>query len=234
MIITISIQKGGQGKTTTTHNIGFTLNKLGYTVLLVDFDSQQSLSTVCDSSSENTLVELAPNIDLLAFSQELAEQERNIKADYLKTVLGQIQSNYDYILIDTPPSLNNLTVAALTVADYVLIPAQANILSLKAIGQLTNTIKAIKGKTNKKLKVAGIMLNCYDGRRKLTGEVLSYLEEQAEVLGCNVFIGHVRNSATVEKGQAYGKSVIDFDKRSAVAQDYIDITKELLEVVNNG
>ncbi|MBA7490822.1 Chromosome partitioning protein ParA [subsurface metagenome] len=193
-IITVTNQKGGTGKTSITMNLGVALALTGKKILLIDLDPQANLTySFGINDPKNTIVEVLQGkqtiqtilvkregIDIAPSSPLLADLEVSIinkigreqlLSDRLKGLKG-----YDYIFIDSPPSLSILTINALTTASEVLIPLQMEILSFQGLTQLLKTINKVKNILNKKLKINGIVVSMYNGRRKLSSEILSEIK----------------------------------------------------------
>ena len=140
-----------------------------------------------------------------------------------------MRSEYDFIIIDAPPSLSILTINAITAADSLIITAQADIYSLQGIGQLYSTIRAIQRTTNKGLKIAGILLTRYNGRAILTRDLTDIAEQTASQLNTKIFNAKIREGIAVKEAQASGQSVLTYSPRSNPARDYSDFIEELLK-----
>jgi chromosome partitioning protein len=240
-IVAIINQKGGTGKTTTTINLGSALSKQGKKVLLIDLDPQSNLSyslavTNPDSSLadvflgnevlKNILVE-KDNLWVAPGSNDLVDIEISLvsqpnRENFLKTMLGDIKG-FDYILIDCPPSLSVLTLNALTAAHEVLIPLQMEVLTLQGLDQIMNTVKKIKKAFNPKLKIKGIVVVMFDVRRKLSQEVLDYLQENVKEY---IFKSYIRLNVKLAEAPSFGVSVLDYDASSNGAKDYKALAKE--------
>lgn len=248
MILTIANQKGGVGKTTTAAALADGLKQRGFKVLLIDLDGQGNLSyTARANTNELTSYEVLHGKatakqatqrteagHIIAASPHLAGSDRDLTgagADKrLKEALEPIRNEYDYIIIDAPPSLSILTVNALTAADSLIITAQADIYSLQGIGQLYATIKAIQQTTNKGLKIAGILLTRYNSRSILTRDLTEIAEQTAAQLKTKIFKAKIREGIAVKEAQASGQSVLTYSPKSNPAKDYNEFIKELLEV----
>src|SRR5699024_10958098 len=147
----------------------------------------------------------------------------------LKRALDDVKANYDYIVIDTPPTLNLLTVNALTASDYVVIPTQADILSLQALGQLSNTIDAVREYTNAGLKIAGIVLTRHNTRTILTSTITNMLEGTAKELDTKVFNAKIREAVAIKEAQAQRTNFFEYDKGSKVYNDITQLINEIIE-----
>ena len=193
-IITIINQKGGTGKTTITMNLGVALAFMGKKILLIDFDPQANLTySFGIRNPKNTIVEVLQGkqtiqtilvkkegLDIAPSSSLLADLEVSIinkigREQLLQDRLKGLKE-YDYVFIDSPPSLSILTINALTTAGEVLIPLQMEILSLQGLTQLLKTIDEVKNVLNKKLRITGIVVSMYDGRRRLSSEILNEIK----------------------------------------------------------
>lgn len=242
-IVAVINQKGGTGKTTTTINLGSALSKLGRKVLLVDLDPQSNLSySLAASSPDATLAEvftgtkkiqdiiiekdglwIAPGSnELVDIEISLVQQpEREL---FLKKILAQVK-DFDYILIDCPPSLSVLTLNALTTAHEVLVPLQMEVLTLQGLDQIMNTVQKVRKAFNPKLKIRGIVVVMFDIRRKLSQEVLDYLQENVKE---KIFKSRIRLNVKLAEAPSFGKSVLDYEPGSNGAKDYIALAQEFV------
>lgn len=236
-------QKGGTGKTTTTINLGSALCKLGKRVLLIDLDPQANLSyslavtepkaTLADAFlGNNTLQDVLVEKDGLWVapgSNELVDIEISLVAQperesFLKNMLQDVKG-FDYILIDCPPSLSVLTLNALTAATEVLIPLQMEVLTLQGLDQIMNTVQKVKKAFNPKLKIKGIVVVMFDVRRKLSQEVLEYLQENVKE---PIFEQSIRLNVKLAEAPSFGRSVLDYDPASNGARDYKALAEEFI------
>ena len=246
---TISIvnQKGGTGKTTTTINLGSALAKLGKKVLLIDLDPQGNLSYSIGlseakysmahvfegSKSINDIILTKDGMDIAPGTGDLVDIEISLvtqkdRESFLKDRLSDLKKQYDYILIDSPPSLSLLTLNALSAATEVLIPLQLEVLTMQGLSQILNTVQHVKRTLNPGLKVKGIAFVMYDKRKRLSTEVYDYIKENVEE---NIFKTFIRSNVKIAEAPSFGKSVLDYDPQSYGAIDYMSLAKELLKPV---
>ena len=247
-IISIALQKGGTAKTTTAHNLGAGLFKMGYRVLYIDLDGQGSLSYTLNTKAQNRgiyealkgIVDIKKTIhrteqgDIIPATGNLAGIDGELTAtgkEYrLKELLEPIKKNYDYIIIDTPPALGILTVNALTVSDSLIIPLQADIFSLQGVGQLYSTIQAIQRYTNPQLEIKGLLINRYNARSILTRDLTATIKDTAKSLNTKVFNTKIRECIAVKEAQTQQANIFDYAPNSNAAKDYNNF---ILEVLNN-
>ena len=246
VVIAITNQKGGVGKTTTSCALLAGLRQLGSRVLGVDLDPQGSLgfclgldidncATVYDvmkgtrSIKEVILPSECGDIlpsNILLSGAEL-EFNRPGREFLLKTALSEVQDDYDYIIVDTPPALNVLTVNAYVVADGLVIPMAPEILSLLGVSQIRETIDTVRRCYNSRLRVLGILLNKYNQRFTLNREVLDMAEQIAKQLDTSVFQSRIRSGVAVAEAPAHGESVLSYAPDSKVARDFRLLINEI-------
>ena len=255
-VIAIANQKGGVGKTTTTITLGTALAAIGKQVVILDLDPQGNASTglgvppadrkittydvlVGEQPLERALVDtivpglaLAPSDpDLSGAELELASAPRRSyrmrhAIDRLRKRLADAGQKVDYVLIDCPPSLNLLTVNALTSADSVLVPLQCEFFALEGLSQLMRTIDLVRTNLNPKLAIQGVVLTMYDGRNNLSGQVEADVREH---FGDQVYQTLIPRNVRVSEAPSFGKPVLLYDLNCTGSQAYIALAKEIVQ-----
>lgn len=255
-VIAIANQKGGVAKTTSTKNIGAGLSKLGKKVLLVDFDPQGNLSsglgvdkrnlkyTVYDLLKTRAFPGAEVSIDKVIIEKDgMKVLPTNIKMSKIDIELGGIPGKdnilkeilketyeYDYVLIDCPPSLGTLTFNALTAADYVYIPVQAEYYALEGISELMDTVEMVKYRLNEDLKIGGVFATMVDTRINLHLEVMKELRKFFQEV---MFSSFIRRNVKLSEAASYGKTIFEYDMKSNGAEDYMSLAKEIIERGDN-
>lgn len=251
MIVAIAAQKGGTGKTTTAATLAAGLTIRGFKVLLVDLDQQGSLSfiTGADPQGKTTLGLLTREIqaaeaiqhtataDIIPASKSLVAAEATLKetgGEYrLREALEPIRAEYDFIILDCPPALNSLTINALTAADEVIIPTQADILSLKGITQLYDSCQLVKKYTNKSLHIAGVLLTRHSSRAVIKRDLEEVLREQITgQMQTKTYKACIREGVAVNEAQYLQQSIFQYSPRSKAASDYHAFIEEFLHDVH--
>ncbi len=247
-IISITNQKGGVGKTTTTGAVAAGFKLKGYKVLCVDLDPQANLSFSAGAETEEcpTIYEILKGEAKLSFSIQKMHSFDIISSNILlsgieleftqtgreyllKEALSTVKDKYDYIFLDTPPALSILTVNAFTASDYIIIPMNADIFSLQGIAQLAETIDRVKKYCNSNLNVEGIVLTKYNRRTILSREIKGTAELIAEKLKTGLFNSTIRTSVAIMEAQTNQQDIYNYSPKNAVAQDYMNLVEELIE-----
>lgn len=245
--VVITNQKGGVGKTSTASAIISGLAEKGYKTLAVDLDPQGNLGFCLGAEIDNSptvyelmkgtvsidkIIQRNHGIDIIPSNILLSGSELEFtqagREYLLKNGIAPVVDNYDFIVIDTPPALNILTVNAYTAADNLIIPMVPEILSLLGISQLRETIELVKSVYNPKIVVLGILLNKYDNRLLLTKDVEEMAEIIAKELNTKVFDTKIRSSVAVAEAPAHGVSVFRYSAKSNSTIDYREFVDELI------
>ena len=244
-VIAFANQKGGVAKTTSTLNLGVALKELGLTVLCIDLDPQGNLSMsqgfdpdAIERSMYDVLVHKLPieevihegEIDIAVSSIDLAGAELALSSMIgreraLEKALASIRERYDFILLDTPPSLGLLTINAFVAADGVIVPVQTEYLSLRGLVQLENTLAMVRENLNPKVEIIGILPTMYDRRLLHSREAVEILTEN---FGDLVYKTRIRKTIRYAEAPVKGQSVLAYDPRGEAADLYRDLAKEVL------
>ena len=247
-VIVITSGKGGVGKTTTTVNLSTILAKKGKKVLLIDTDPQGNATSglgvskdvelsvydilIGDTEFDETLQETAiKNLKVCPSNISLAGAEVQLvsmmsREQRLKTKLDKIKDQYDYILIDCPPSLGLVTLNAFTASDSVLIPVQCEYFALEGLGQLLNTVNLVKKHLNKNLEIEGALLTMYDARTNLSNQVVKEVKKYFED---KVYKTVIPRNVRLSEAPSYGMPIIEYDPKSAGAEHYMMLADEVIE-----
>lgn len=242
-VISISNHKGGVGKTTSAINIGAGLHRLGKRVLLIDLDPQANLSqSLGITEPEYTIygairgehplrpTEIVKGLDIVPATLDLSGAEVELSGEagreyILRELLEPVQGSYDYILIDSPPSLGLLTINALTASGEVLIPLQAQYLALQGLAKLLEVVEKIRKRLNKELKVGGVFITQYDSRKVLNRDVVATIEGH---LKGEVFKSRIRENIALAEAPSQGLDIFRYAPKSYGAEDYLSLCKEIL------
>lgn len=243
-VISISNHKGGVGKTTSTINIGAGLNRLGKKILLIDLDPQanlsQSLGVIEPERNiygalrgEYSLqpIGIVNGLDIIPSTLDLSGAEVEMSGEagreyILRELIDPLRGSYDYILIDNPPSLGLLTINSFTASDEVFIPLQAQYLALQGLTKLIEVVDKIKRRLNKELKVGGVFITQYDGRKVLNRDVVATIEAHFKD---EVFKTRVRDNIALAEAPAQGLDIFRYNPKSYGAEDYLSLSKEILK-----
>ena len=245
-VIAFANQKGGVAKTTTTLNLGVAFKEQGLNVLVVDLDPQGNLTMsqglnpdVIERSMFDVLVHRVPisdvihtvEVDIAVASIDLAGAELSLSAligreRALEKALVEVRDRYDYVLLDTPPSLGLLTINAFVAAHGVIVPVQCEYLSLRGLVQLENTLAMVRENLNPGVRVEGIVPTMFDGRTLHAREAIEILEEH---FGDLVYKTRIRKTVRYAEAPVKGSSVLRYDPSGPAAQAYRDLAKEVLD-----
>ena len=252
-IIAIVNQKGGVGKTTTSINLAAALAAKGQRVLLIDIDPQGNASTglgISRADRQNTIYNVlteglpiddailptdVPNLSILPSHVDLSAAEMEIgqtegRTRLLRDAIEASASKFDYVMIDCPPSLNLLTINALSAARSVIVPLQCEFYALEGLSQLLKTIEMAKASINPALAIDGVMLTMYDRRNRLSAQVA---EDVRKHLGRAVFETIIPRNVRIAEAPSFAQSVIDYAPNSRGAKAYLELADELLRKHRN-
>lgn len=251
-IIAVANQKGGVGKTTTVINLSAAIAEMGRKVLIIDIDPQGNTSSgfgVDKNDKEDTIYELileycsineaiiknvVEHIDLIPSNVNLAGAEIELigkprKESILRKELDFIRDDYDYIMIDCPPSLNVLTVNAMVAADTVLVPIQCEFYALEGLSQLIHTINLVRERLNNNLDIEGIVFTMYDSRTNLSQQVVENVKAHVTQ---RVYETVIPRNVRLAEAPSYGEPITIYDSRSSGAEAYRKLAAELLQYNN--
>lgn len=252
-IISIVNQKGGVGKTTTTHNLGYAIAEQGKKVLLIDLDPQMNLSTTMGIdcyAQKNSIYDVLKdkelplssviqkstneNLDVIPSAFELTGAEieftkRISSASLLaRSFSNSLKEEYDFILIDCPPSLGILTINALSASNYIIIPMQPEVYGLYGIEMLLSTYEEIQEEVNQDLEIMGVLITMHDGRlslhKEMTEKINSYFKKK-------VFETIIKTNTTLKEAQSNNQTVFEYDGRARGAKNYTSLAKEVISNV---
>lgn len=246
--IAVANQKGGVGKSTTAINLSACLAEKGKKVLTIDMDPQGNTTSglgVDKNSVDNTLYELlvsqanvedtvvkdvVENVDLIPSNVNLSGAEIELvgidnKEYILKEILEKIKDNYDYIIIDCPPSLNMLTINALTAANSVLVPIQCEYYALEGLSQLIHTIDLVKDRLNNQLEIEGVVFTMYDARTNLSLQVVENVKDNLQQ---NIYKTIIPRNVRLAEAPSYGQPITIYDSKSTGAESYRMLAEEVI------
>lgn len=248
-VYVVANQKGGIGKTTTATNLASILNSKGYRTLLIDTDQQGNSTDTYRGVIENeaTLYDVILDEDRIDIKEAIQTSSSGylVASDPLLTKADEILKNdveglyrmqdaleslegFDYVIIDTAPALSSMLHNCLIAADEVIIPVTADRYALQGLSQLFSTIKAIKKRQNKRLKIAGLLLVKFNPRTILSKDIKEILDDISEKMETKVFMSTIREATKVKEAQARRMTLIEYDQKSNVTMDYINFVNELL------
>ena len=247
-IIAIANQKGGVGKTTTAINLSACLAEKGQKVLAIDMDPQGNMSSglgldkdsidktiydmiigendveeVIDHGTIDNLDILPSNVDLSAVEIELIDVDN--KEFVVRDAIQKIRDNYDYIIIDCPPSLSLLTINAMTTADSVLVPIQCEYYALEGLSQLIHTVELVKERLNSTLEIEGVVFTMYDARTNLSLQVVENVKDNLQQ---NIYKTIIPRNIRLAEAPSYGTPINQYDPKSAGAESYMRLAEEVI------
>jgi chromosome partitioning protein len=244
IVISLLNHKGGVGKTTSAINIGAGMAELGKKVLLIDLDPQANLTialgiprqkyTIYEAlrgESELVPYQLKEGVDVIISTLDLSGAEMELineagREFLLRELLQPVMEEYDYIIIDCPPSLGLLTLNALTSSRYVIIPLQTEFLALQGLAKIKQVIDKVKFRLNKGLEIAGVVATMYDSRKILNRDVVETIKK---FFGEKVFATMIRDNVSLAEAPAQRKDIFEYHRHSAGAEDYLALSKEIIE-----
>lgn len=248
-VISLANQKGGVGKTTTTINLGACLAEIGKQVLVIDIDPQGNATSglgikkvdvaqdiydviINELPLQKTIMKTEHSgLDIVPATIQLAGAEMELtsmmaRETRLKEALLPIQKDYDYILIDCPPSLGQLSINAFTASNSIIIPVQSEYYALEGLSQLLNTIRLVQKHFNPKLAIEGVLLTMFDARTNLGTQVV---QEVQSYFGDRVYKTIIPRNTRLAEAPSYGLPIIDFDRKSRGAETYLQLAEEVVK-----
>lgn len=251
-VIGVANQKGGVGKTTSAINLAASLAVLEYKTLLVDADPQANTTTgigfdlnnvnrslydcmIGSSTIHDVVLKTnVPHLDVIPSHIDLVGAEIEMinypnRENVLKNILAPVNDKYDFIIIDCSPSLGLITVNALVAANSVIVPVQCEFFALEGLGKLLNTVKIVQSRLNPELQIEGILMTMYDGRLRLSNQVVSEVRRHFDEM---VFQSIIHRNSKLTEAPSFGKPVIMYDADSKGAANYLNLAKEILQKNN--
>ena len=248
-IIAVANQKGGVGKTTTSINLAACLAEKGKKVLAVDMDPQGNLTSglgVDKDSVEKSIYELIigevdikevinkevlENLDIIPTSIDLSAAEIELigvddKEYILRNAIDQVKDQYDFVIIDCPPSLSMLTINAMTTADSVIVPIQCEYYALDGLSQLIHTVELVKDRLNSKLEIEGVVFTMYDARTNLSLQVVENVKDNLQQ---NIYKTIIPRNIRLAEAPSYGLPINKYDPKSTGAESYMRLADEVIE-----
>ena len=248
-IIAVANQKGGVGKTTTSINLAACLAEKGKKVLAVDMDPQGNLTSglgVDKDSVEKSIYELIigevdikevinkevlENLDIIPTSIDLSAAEIELigvddKEYILRNAIDQVKDQYDFVIIDCPPSLSMLTINAMTTADSVIVPIQCEYYALEGLSQLIHTVELVKDRLNSKLEIEGVVFTMYDARTNLSLQVVENVKDNLQQ---NIYKTIIPRNIRLAEAPSYGLPINKYDPKSTRAESYMRLADEVIE-----
>ena len=248
-IIAVANQKGGGGKTTTSINLAACLAEKGKKVLAVDMDPQGNLTSglgVDKDSVEKSIYELIigevdikevinkevlENLDIIPTSIDLSAAEIELigvddKEYILRNAIDQVKDQYDFVIIDCPPSLSMLTINAMTTADSVIVPIQCEYYALEGLSQLIHTVELVKDRLNSKLEIEGVVFTMYDARTNLSLQVVENVKDNLQQ---NIYKTIIPRNIRLAEAPSYGLPINKYDPKSTGAESYMRLADEVIE-----
>lgn len=250
-IITVANKKGGTGKSTTAHTLAHGLYKRNYKALLIDLDQQgnttlisgvdgnepQLLTTLDFMQGRQDAIIKTGNVDLIPANNRLSLANTiftELGKEYkLKEALEPIQADYDFIIIDTPPTTETLTINALATSDDVIIPVQADVFNLQGIAELNQVIKTVKQYCNPKLTVKGMLLTRFNARSTLNKDIKALLEDIARSLNTRLFNATISQNIAIAEAQIEQQNIFDYAPKSKGAIQYNEFIDEYLTTLED-